>query len=575
MRNRQQIIERYQQQPEVSVLIIGAGINGIGTFRDLALQGVDVLMVDKADYCAGASAASSRQAHGGLRYLEHGEFRLVRESLRERNRLLRNAPHAVELLPTTIPIYTYFSGLLNAPLKFLGWLKKPSERGYLVVKIGMMFYDWFTRGDRMTPTHKMLSREEALRKHPKLNPTLIGAATYHDCLLPQAERIGLEQVLDIEADYDHAHALNYCAVIGGSGDQVELRDELSGATFVVKPKLVINAGGAWIDFVNRHLTKPTRFIGGTKGSHIVVDHPELARVINGSVIYFETHDGRMAIFVPFRDKVIIGATDLRTDAPDDAVCSDDEIDYFLGFADHVLPGIEVRRDQIVFHFCGVRPLPASDVEFVGLVSRDHSLRVVEADADVHFPIYSLIGGKWTTFRAFSAEVTDRALAFLGRSRKVSTENLPFGGGKNYPKTPAERAQWLRQTAAETGISQERLTVLFERYGTRAEAIARFIAAGHDEPLRSLPTYSRREILFIAEHEQVAHLDDVIVRRSLMGLLGEVNGDSLVEMAEILAGVLGWSGEQTRAEIERTVAILTQRNGVPAERLSLPQLSAGD
>ncbi len=126
--NRQEILDYYQQSPNVSVLIIGAGVNGIGTFRDLALQGVDVLLVDKGDFCSGASAASSHMIHGGIRYLENGEFRLVREAVQERNRLIENAPHYVKPLPTVIPIFNLFSGLLNAPLKFLGLLYKPAER---------------------------------------------------------------------------------------------------------------------------------------------------------------------------------------------------------------------------------------------------------------------------------------------------------------------------------------------------------------------------------------------------------------------------------------------------------------
>src|SRR5512133_3458014 len=117
--NRNEILSSLKTNPEVSVLIVGAGINGIGTFRDLTLNGVDVLLIDRADFCSGASAASSHMAHGGVRYLENGEFRLVREAVRERNRMIRNAPHIVSPLPTTIPIFKIFSGLLNAPLKFL------------------------------------------------------------------------------------------------------------------------------------------------------------------------------------------------------------------------------------------------------------------------------------------------------------------------------------------------------------------------------------------------------------------------------------------------------------------------
>src|SRR5512138_2969120 len=125
--NRQEILSQLKKNPGISVVIIGAGINGIGTFRDLALNGVDVLLIDRADFCGGASAASSHMAHGGIRYLENGEFRLVREAVQERNLLLQNAPHLVKPLPTTIPIFKRLSGLLNAPLKFFGKLNRPAE----------------------------------------------------------------------------------------------------------------------------------------------------------------------------------------------------------------------------------------------------------------------------------------------------------------------------------------------------------------------------------------------------------------------------------------------------------------
>lgn len=564
--NRQQIIDHYSEQPDISVLVVGAGINGIGVFKDLALQGIDVLLVDKADFCSGASAASSRQAHGGLRYLEHGEFGLVRESLEERNRLLHNAPHAVELLSTTIPVFSWLSGMLNAPLKFLGLLQRPSERGYLVVKLGMIFYDWFTRKNRATPTHRMLNREQALAKHSKLNPRVIGAATYYDCLMPQAERIGVEQVLDAEVISETAHALNYCSIVSGSGDTVTLRDETNERTFKVRPKLVVNAGGAWIDLVNRSMHRQTQFIGGTKGSHIVVDNPELARVVNNSSIFFENIDGRLAIFMPFRDKVVIGATDLRCDNPDDAICSPEEIDYFLKFTDHILPGMKVDPSQIVFHFCGVRPLPASNVEFVGLVSRDHRLLVTEPDGQIKFPIYSLVGGKWTTFRAFAAETTDKALAFLGRSRKLSTENIPIGGGKGYPLNSDSKQAWIQQVSAQTKVSRDRLTDLFERYGTRAKIVAEYISAGPDAPLNGLPSYSRREMMFIASEEKVEHIDDILLRRSWIAILGLLNGPSLIAIAEAAGEALGWSAEKIAEEIERTRHILITRNGVPGARI---------
>lgn len=563
---RQEIIATYEQDPRVDVLIIGGGINGIGTFLDLALQGVSALLVDKADFSSGASAASSRLVHGGLRYLEHGSFGLVRESLIERNRLFLNAPHAVKPFAFTIPVFSRFSGLLNAPLKFVGLLKKPGERGWLVVKLGMIFYDWFTRGFRVTPTHRMLSRAEALRKHPTLNPAIRGAAYYYDGIMPYAERIGLELVLDAEASSEQAHALNYVSLAGVNHETVTLRDELSGTTFEVKPRVVVNAAGAWIDLVNSALRHQTRYIGGTKGSHIVIEHPQLWQTLDGGALYFENKDGRMCIMLPLGDKVIVGATDLRIDNPDEAICSDDEIDYFLHFTGHVLPGITLDRSQIVFHFCGVRPLANTDEEFTGLMTREHCVQVLEPDEEHAFPVYSLVGGKWTTFRAFAEETTDRTLAFLGRTRQVNTKEVAIGGGKAYPRGEEAQAAWLARLQAQTGLALPRLQTLFGRYGTRAEAVARFIAAGEDAPLDDAPDYSERELLFLVEHEKVAHLDDLLLRRTLLAMLGQVTGRVLRQAGQIMGAAHGWRAEQTEAEIQRTIEILVTRHGVREERL---------
>ncbi len=559
---RQSVIEHYRQNGEVSVLIVGAGINGIGTFWDLALQGVDVLLVDKNDFCSGASAASSRMAHGGIRYLETGEFRLVRESLTERNRLLRNAPHAVEPYPISVPVYSWFSGILNAPLKFLGLLKKPSERGAFVIKIGMQLYDWLTRNNRMLPTHRFLGRKAALQKHRRLNPEVVGVGTYFDTIMPAAERIGVELVLDAEAANKQAHALNYVSLFGSDGANVTLRDEVGGGTFEVQPKLVINATGAWIDFANRALRRETEFIGGTKGSHIMVDHPELLQSLNGSALYFENRDGRMCIFAPLRDKVMIGATDIRIDNPDEAICTDEEIDYFLGFGEHVMPGLEIDRSQIVFHFSGVRPLPRSDAEFTGLISRDHSIRVIEPGGAVPFPVYSLVGGKWTTFRAFAEQTTDKALDYLGVARTGSTAEIPIGGGLDYPIDNS--VEWVKRVANETGVPLERVQVLFGRYGTRAADVAAYIAAGNDWPLSPKTDFSHREVMFLAEHEKIMHLDDLIIRRSMLGILGRVDGPTLDAIGVAVGAVLGWSDDERQHEITCARECLVQQHGTPAD-----------
>ncbi len=327
--NRNEIFTALKNKPEVSVLIVGGGINGIGTFRDLALNGVDVLLVDRGDFCSGASAASSHMAHGGIRYLENGEFRLVREAVRERNLMIENAPHMVRPLPTTIPIFKYFSGILNAPLKFFRLLDKPSERGSLIIKLGLIMYDAYTGRQRTVPRHQFFSRQKSLETWSQLNPNIVNTAVYYDGAILQPERLAVDLILDAEAENPNARSLNYVSMIGGSEDTILLRDELTDETYDVHPKLVINAAGPWIDFTNKKLGLSTRFIGGTKGSHIVVNHDELRQAIGENEFFFENEDGRIVLIFPLYDRVLIGTSDIPVEHPDEALCTDEEIDYFL------------------------------------------------------------------------------------------------------------------------------------------------------------------------------------------------------------------------------------------------------
>lgn len=557
---RQATLEAVAQQSEVSVLIVGGGINGIGTFRELAAQGVDVLLVERGDFCSGASAASSHMLHGGLRYLENAEFRLVREALYERNLLLQNAPHYAHPLPTTIPIFSWFSGFWNAPLKFLNILDKPSERGAVIIKIGLTFYDWFARRQRVMPTHQLFSRQASLEKRPFLNPEIVATATYYDAWMSTPERLSLELILDAEALHPHAHALNYVSLVSGAGDWVRLKDELTGETFDVKPQVVINAAGPWIDFANQGLQQPSRFIGGTKGSHLVVDHPQLHEATQGHEMFFENDDGRIVLFFPLEDRVLMGTTDIRLDNPDEAVCTEEEIAYILSLVKKVFPKIEVKRSDIVFTFSGVRPLPAMDANSTGQISRDHSIRVTEPNGKVSFPTYSLVGGKWTTFRAFSEQAADQVLSRLNKIRQVATEHLAIGGGKGYPNTEAEQVAWCSQLAQQSGLSQARVEILFKRYGTRAALIAGFITAeADDQPLTHAPHYSTREILFLIQHEKAQTLPDLILRRTLLGMLGKLTLPVLQELAVIMGQALGWHPEAQQAAVQETVTLFKTRH----------------
>jgi len=555
---RAERLQALREQPEVPVLIIGGGVNGIGTLRDLALQGVDALLVERGDFGSGTSAASSHMLHGGIRYLENGEFRLVREALHERDMMLQNAPHYAKPLRTTVPIFRWFSGLRNAPLKFLNLLDQPAERGAVVLKLGLLVYDWFTRQSQL-PRHEFRLRASALREYPALHPDIVCAATYYDAWMPCPERICLELLLDAEASHRGCHGLNYVRVLGSDSDSVTLRDELSGACFAVKPQTVVNAAGPWIDLVNAGLgSAEQRFIGGTKGAHLVLHHPELLAALQSSEIFFENEDGRIVLILPFMKRVLIGTTDIRLDAPDEAVASDEEIDYLLGMVGKVFPGIAVERSHIVFTYSGLRPLPYSGADGeTGRISRDHSIRSLPPSRERPYPIHALIGGKWTTFRAFAEQATDTVLQDLQQPRRRSSAQQAIGGGRDYPADPET---WLQQHA-RTGITMERLRVLFARYGTRAAAIAASCAQGEDRPLAAQPAYSQREIEFLLRQEKVQRLDDLLLRRTLLAMLGQLSRPLLAELAEICAATLGWSGEREREERARALQILRLQHRV--------------
>ena len=561
MINRKKVIQSLKENPRTTVLIIGAGINGIGTFRDLALQGVDCLVVDKGDFCSGASMASSHMLHGGIRYLENGEFRLVKEALHERNNLLRNAPHLTHSLPTTIPIFKWLSGILNSPLKFIGLLDKPAERGAVIIKLGLIMYDAYVRGDSPMPGHRFDHRAKALKKWPALNPNLLFTATYYDGGMDSPERLALEILMDGEKEGDHARVINYLSAAGADGDQILLKDELTGEIIPIQPQIVVNAGGPWIDFINQDISSQSNYIGGTKGSHLIVNHPELRKAIGGHEIFFEYVDGRIVLIFPYiADHVMIGSTDLRIDDPDHAVCTDDEIDYILDMVPQIFPHLNVTRDQIVFQFSGVRPLPVAKGT-TGQISRDHSIELIEKSKLHPWPILNLVGGKWTSYRAFSEQVTDQILDRLELPRKTSTAHLKIGGGTSYPITDNSRDAWIQTLAESNKITCERAKTLFKRYGTRASEVASYISKTGDFPMDYLEGYSVGEIKFLVENEMVTRLDDFLLRRTKTAWVGKLSEESIKELASILGESLGWDNKYQQSELTRSLDILRKRHAV--------------
>ncbi|WP_295827418.1 glycerol-3-phosphate dehydrogenase/oxidase [uncultured Microbacterium sp.] len=551
-------VQALRDAENLDVLIIGGGINGLATLRDLALQGVSVALVERGDFVSGASSASSHMVHGGIRYLENGEFRLVKEAVTERNDLLKTAPHYVKPLETTIPIYKTFSGILSAPFRLLvtHGRGKPNERGALLIKVGLIMYDTFSRDGGSVPRHKFLGKKKSLSELPKLNPDLAYTATYFDASMHDPERIALDVLRDgIEAGSGRTQAVNYVSAVGADANGVRVRDEVSGEEFSVKAKVVLNTAGPWTDLANRAMGLDTTFMGGTKGSHIVLDNPELLAATGGREIFFEHSDGRIVLIYPLKDRVLVGTTDIDADPSKPVVCTDDEIEYFFDLIGHVFPTIGVDRSQIVYTFSGIRPLPRHDDTAPGFVSRDY--RIVE-DEIAGVPAMSLVGGKWTTFRALAEHLSMKTLQKLRRPHRVSTQGLPIGGGAGFPATPEQRRRWV---AARTNAhSAELVEAMLERYGTRADAILAALPA-EPTPVPDAAGYFREELAFIAQNEQVVHLIDVLLRRTHLAFVGGMTERTLQEVAEAVAEPLGWDSARIDEEVARTTEILRSAHRV--------------
>jgi glycerol-3-phosphate dehydrogenase len=547
---------------EIDVVILGAGVNGAGVFRDLCVQGVDCLIIDKADFGSGTSSAPSRLIHGGLKYLETGEFGLVAQSTLERNLLLRNAPHCVEPLPTFIPVFSWTRGIWAALRTMTGSTTAPRSRGAVLVKIGLRIYDFFGARNRVMPDHRFLLRKRALEEMPHVTPDIVAGGIYYDAKISRPERLVYELVTDGLQANEKALATNFTTLLTASDGVLTLRRP-NGTTFAVRPKLVINAAGPWIDSANASLAAPSKLIGGTKGSHILLDHPELVKSLNGHMIYFEADDGRICLVYDYLGLAMVGSTDIPASDPESVRCEEPEIEYFLESVRTLLPSLRFSRDQVVYTYSGIRPLPASDVSSPGLISRDHSAPVNEATADRPFPVVSLVGGKWTTFRGFSEEVADLVLKRFQRPRHKSTQQLAIGGGRGFPADAAARRSWTEAVAQKSGVDVERVDALLSRYGTTASAILDHATASQhldSERLSGAAHYSLLEIDWIARQEFVVHLSDIVLRRTTIAIEAALTIEGLREMAAVAAQALGWDQAHTETEIANVVMTLSDFHG---------------
>jgi glycerol-3-phosphate dehydrogenase len=510
------------------LLVIGAGINGLAIARDAAMRGMSVAVLDKSDIASGTTSWSTRLIHGGLRYLEHREFGLVRESLRERELLLRNAPHLVEPLALVLPVY------------------RGGRRGKTLIRAGMLLYDALSY-DKSLPRHRMLGREAVLERAPSLEREgLTGGAMYYDAQVAFAERLAVENAL--AAEMHGAKIATYTRVDrlvadGSRVEGVEASSLLDGRSFLVRAGAVVNVAGPWVDQVLRGAPRgkiDRRYIGGTKGSHLVVGPFPGAPA---DAIYYEARqDGRAVFVVPWLGNYLIGSTDLRYDGDLDDVRADDaEIEYLLAETNALLPGARLSSADLLYVYSGVRPLPHQTHGAEGAITRSH---VIVDHAPRLTGLWSITGGKLTTHRSLAEEVVDAVQRAVGPVAPCTTADSPLPGG-------AEPLEPVRNHLRATGrLSAKAIDHLIATYGSRAERVAA-IATETPELAVSIDDRSgaiAAEIVFAVREEGAATLGDILLRRTMIGLFDHAGVGPDRAAAEVANRHLGWGAERAEREV---------------------------
>lgn len=531
---RKKAWEDLKATPSPDVLIIGGGVNGVGLLRDLALNGVSATLIDSRDFCNGASSASSRMAHGGLRYLEGREFDLVRESARERNMLLHDAGHQVKPLEMVVPVMYWMKGLPKTALRFFGFSRTPGPLSFVALKSGLLVYERFGAIRRALPHHKVAVKRAAFP--PGLPQSARAVISYYDGQITGPEALIFE-MLEEAITKKGVTAVNHLDWSYRSPGEFLITDSVSHETVTLKPRIIVNAAGAAIDQVNARLGYPSKLMRGVKGAHLVLRHPELHQRMAGRAFYFDDGHGRMVISLPVEDVILIGTTEVETADPQDHSVVNDEIDYLLTSLNTLFDDIHVSRDHIVAVTSGIRPLQASGGSATQ-AARDHAL--IEHSID-NIPLLSLVGGKWTTFRAFSELAANNALTHLKKTRILSTLDRAYPGAGNLN---------IEELAQRSGLTTKRIEQLFARYGTLATPIALFCGQARDGEINDAPGYSQREIQWLVENRMALSLEDMILRRTNIVMTGRLSKASLDHISSIMATALGhddaWAVTQSQS-----------------------------
>jgi glycerol-3-phosphate dehydrogenase len=509
------------------LLVVGGGIVGCGVARDAALRGLRVALVEQHDFGSGTTSRSTRLIHGGLRYLELYDFGLVREDLRERDTLLRIAPHLVRPLPFLVPMY------------------RLSAYQRLRLRAGMLLYDALSF-DKSLPGHRFLSEDETLVAEPNLDPSgLQGAARYFDAQVALPERLCLENALDAAA---HGAVLrNYTRserflIDRGRVAGIEVRDDVTGERAAVTARVTVNATGPWLDRTLAEIRPSAPLLRTTRGVHLVTE-----RLGPNAVVLFARSDGRLFFVVPWLGLSLIGTTDSdEPDRPENVRADPDDLRYLLDEARRAFPGLVNLRPY--FSMAGVRALVRREGVRESEISRKHAV-VDHARERGPEGLLSIVGGKITGYRAIAEDAVDLASRKLGLRASCATDRRPLPGGT------ADRAQLPNAIAGrgeQLALAPEQRRYLLALYGRRAGevlALAEAYPDLADKACSGQPTILG-EVVFAARDESAVSLADVMLRRTPLGFAPDQGLAAAPRVAETLGSEVGWDAAEQAAQVEQ-------------------------
>jgi glycerol-3-phosphate dehydrogenase len=516
--DRADALRRLADEP-LDVLVIGGGITGAGCALDAASRGLRTGLVERDDFASGTSSKSSKLVHGGIRYLQQREIRLVYENLRERQRALENAPHLVRVLPFLIPILTR-DGLIDRRIaRALGG--------------AMWMYD-LTGGLRIRKHHERVSTDEALVHMPTLRRDHVaGAYIYYDCRVDDAR---LTLTIARSAAAHGAAVANSARVTGllkqADGSVRGARIEADGTELEVSARVVINATGVWSDDV-RTMDEGSHpeSIRPAKGIHVTVPWSKVRNDI--AAIVPVPKDRRSIFVIPWGDTTYIGTTDTDYDGPlDDPQCTSADVDYLLGAVNHAVTE-PLGPADVMGTWAGLRPLlRTASSERTADLSRRHGVQVSSTG------LVTITGGKLTTYRRMAADTVNAATRVLGKRSRSRTQHLRLVGGEGFEAIAAPTNRGVHEHLAG-------------RYGTEAGAVLDLVAADPDLADALVPglPYLKAEAVHAVRHEMARTLDDVLSRRTRARLLArDASAAAADAVGTLLAAELGWDAAETARQV---------------------------